>query len=215
MKVGFSGKGGAGKTTLASLFIQALSKDGREILAVDCDPDSNLGRALGFKDAEKLKPIVEMKDMINERMGIKNGDKTFYKLNPKIDDIPEKFARNKGNIKLIVMGTVEQGDSGCMCPESAFIKSLLAHLILKRDEHLVMDMEAGVEHLGRGTAGSCDFLLVVVEPSLNSIGTAKKIKNLAKEIGIRKIYAIGNKTKNKEEAKFIARNLGDIKLIDT
>lgn len=215
MKVAFTGKGGVGKTTLASLFIRALSQDGKEVLAVDCDPDSNLGRTLGFEGADTITPIVHMKEMIHERMGVKEDDKTFYKLNPKIDDIPDKFSQHKGNIKLIVMGTVEGGDTGCMCPENTFVKNLIRHLILRKGEHLVMDMEAGVEHFGRGTAGACDFVLTVVEPSLNSIATAKKISGFAKDIGIKKVYAIGNKIRSGKDTGFIKDTLGGIKVIET
>lgn len=215
MKVAFTGKGGVGKTTLASLFIQTLSKDGKEVLAVDCDPDVNLARTLGFSNAEDITPIIHMKEMIEERMGVKNGDRSFFKLNPKIDDIPDKFSKSKGNIKLIVMGALEEGGSGCMCPENTFIKQLLEHLILKMDEHLVMDMEAGVEHFGRGTAQGCDFVLIITEPSLNSIGTAKKISVFAKDIGIKKIYAVGNKIRSQKDSEFIKGQLGNIRLIET
>ena len=215
MKVAFTGKGGVGKTTLASLLIKSFSKDDEEVLAVDCDPDSNLARALGFKDAGKIKPIAHMKDVIDERMGITPGNRSFFKLNPRIDDIPDKFSKESGKIKLIVMGSVKEGGSGCMCPESAFIKNLLGHLILKRNEHVVMDMEAGVEHLGRGTAESCDFVLVVCDPSLNSIGTAKKIHGFANEIGVKKIYALGNKIRGKKDEEFIKKELKGIKLIGT
>lgn len=215
MKVAFTGKGGVGKTTLAGFFIRSLSSGGKEVLAVDCDPDANLARALGFRDFDKITPIVDMEDMINERMGIKNGQKSFFKLNPKIDDIPDKFSRTKENVKLIVMGTVDKGGEGCMCPESTFLKTLLSHLVLKRDEHMVMDMEAGIEHFGRGTAEGCDFVLVVVEPSLNSIETAKNIRSFAKDIGIKKVYAIGNKIRKAKDIEFIKTSLQEMKLAGT
>ncbi|MFH1594271.1 MAG: AAA family ATPase [Candidatus Omnitrophota bacterium] len=214
LKIAFTGKGGVGKTTLASLFIRVLSKD-EAVLAVDCDPDANLGRALGFKDAEKIRPIVNMKEMIADRMGIKDGDKSFYQLNPKIDDIPDSYSKNNGNIKLIVMGAVEEGGSGCMCPESAFVKSLISHLILRRNEHVVMDMEAGVEHLGRGTAGSCDFVITVCEPTHNSVETAKRIEGFAKDIGVRKIYAVGNKIRSASDRIFLEKALGEIRLLES
>jgi len=185
MKIAFTGKGGVGKTTLAGIFIQKLAEDGKEILAVDCDPDSNLARILGFDTSDSITPIVYMKDMINERMGVDEANKTFFKLNPKIDDIPDKFSRAKANIKLIVMGAVEKGGDGCMCPENSFTKSLLRHLMLKRGEHVVMDMEAGLEHFGRGTASACDAVLAVCEPSLNSIETVKKIAVVSKDIGVK------------------------------
>ncbi|NQU94721.1 MAG: AAA family ATPase [Candidatus Omnitrophica bacterium] len=214
MKIAFTGKGGVGKTTLASIFVNVLSKEG-EVLAIDCDPDSNLARNLGFGDAEKIKPIVKMEDMINKRMGVEKGKKSFYKLNPKIDDIPDKFSRTNGNVKLIVMGAVKEGGAGCMCPENAFVKNLISHLVLKRDENLVMDMEAGLEHFGRGTAEGCNFVLAVVEPSLNSIQTAKNVNELAKDIGVKKVYAIGNKVRTVADKTFIEKELGKIKLIET
>jgi len=156
-----------------------------------------------------------MKDMIDERMGVSGDDKSFFKLNPKIDDIPDKFARSKGNIKLIVMGRVEKGGKGCMCPENTFVKNLISHIILKRGEHLVMDMEAGLEHFGRGTAAACDFVLAIVEPSKNSIATAEKIYQIAKDIGIRKIFAIGNKVRSLKDKEFIQKELKKIKMIET
>lgn len=213
MKIAFTGKGGVGKTTLAGLFIRALSMEGTEVLAVDCDPDSNFGRVLGFESADKITPIIQMEEMINERMGVEKGKKSFYKLNPKIDDIPERFSKTRDNVKLIVMGAVKRGGSGCMCPENSFIKNLLNHIVLNTGEHIVMDMEAGLEHFGRGTAGSCDFVLAVVEPSVNSIQTAKNINKLAANLKIKKVYALGNKVRGPQDVDFIKKELGEIKLI--
>ncbi|MFH1753273.1 MAG: AAA family ATPase, partial [Candidatus Omnitrophota bacterium] len=167
MKIALAGKGGTGKTTLSALLIQRLAQKDKGVLAVDCDPDSNLGIALGFQGVEKITPIIKMEELIKERMGV-SADGTLFKLNPKIDDIPDKFSKKSGNIKLIVMGAVKKGGSGCVCPENAFVKNLIEHLVLRRGEDVVMDMEAGVEHFGRGTAQSCDSVLVVVEPSRKS-----------------------------------------------
>lgn len=212
MKVAFAGKGGTGKTTLSALFIQSLAGQGREVLAVDCDPDSNLGIALGFKDINEITPVIEMEELIRERMGVSD-DGTFFKLNPKIDDIPDKFARSKGNIKLIVMGAIKKGGSGCACPENAFVKNLMEHLVLKRGEDVVMDMEAGVEHFGRGTAQSCDAVLIVAEPSQKSLESARRIQKLAEDLRIKKIYTIANKIKGKEDIKFITDGLGQTEKI--
>lgn len=212
MKVAFAGKGGVGKTTLAALFIKALAKDGEKVLAIDCDPVTNLGRLLGIEDADKIVPIVEMKQLINERMET-SPDRTLYKLNPKVDDIPDRFAKRQDNIKLIVMGTVKTGGAGCMCPESNFLKVLLNKFLLTKDESVVMDMEAGVEHLGRATAGSVDNLFIVTEPSLSSIDAAKKIARLAADISIKAISIILNKTKNKQDFDFVKENIRPLKLI--
>lgn len=202
MKIAFAGKGGTGKTTLSALLIQAIAKRDTEVLAVDCDPDSNLGIALGFKDANKITPIIKMEELIKERMGV-SADGTMFKLNPKIDDIPDKFSRTKENIKLIVMGGVKKGGSGCVCPENAFVKNLIEHLVLKRGEDVVMDMEAGVEHFGRGTAQSCDSVLVVIEPSQKSIESAKRIVSLARDLHIKNICGIANKVRSDKDTQFI------------
>ncbi len=215
MKIAFAGKGGTGKTTLSALFIQRLAQKDNGVLAVDCDPDSNLGIALGFQDADKILPIIKMEKLIKERMGV-SADGTLFKLNPKIDDIPDKFSKKNGNIKLIVMGAVKKGGSGCVCPENAFVKNLIEHLVLKRGEDVVMDMEAGVEHFGRGTAQSCDSVLVVVEPSRKSLESAKRITKLAKDLGIKKIFAIANKVRSNKDGKFIEEGLGkDLETIES
>jgi CO dehydrogenase maturation factor len=215
VKIAFAGKGGTGKTTLSALLIQRLSQKDKEVLAVDCDPDSNLGIALGFKDADKITPIIKMEELIKERMGV-SADGTFFKLNPKIDDIPDTFSKRNGNIKLIVMGAIKKGGSGCACPENAFVKNLIEHLVLKRGEDVVMDMEAGVEHFGRGTAQSCDSVLVVVEPSQKSIESAKRISSLAKDLGIKSIHAVANKIRAEGDIEFIKESLQDkLELIES
>ncbi len=212
IKIAFAGKGGVGKSTLASLFIKALSKDVEEVLAVDCDPVTNLGRFLGIENSDKIVPIVQMKDLINERMEVSQ-DKSLYKLNPLVNDIPDKFASKKDNIKLIVMGTVKSGGSGCMCPESGFLKALLSNLLLNKDQCLVMDMEAGVEHLGRATAGFVDHLFIVIEPSLSSIEAAKKISNLASDLKIKDISVILNKVRSERELKFTRKKISPLTVI--
>lgn len=207
MKIAFTGKGGVGKTTLAALAICSLARRGQKVLAVDCDPDSNLAALLGFDDAGHITPIARMKGLIRKRMEVKEGVGPFYKLNPKIDDIPDAFKRKRGTVSALVMGTVERGDGGCMCPESTFLRNLLGRIMLKDDEHVVLDMEAGIEHLGRGTAAACDYLLTVVEPSTRSVETALKIAKLARGIGIRDIYAIANKVRSEDDRSFITRAL--------
>jgi CO dehydrogenase maturation factor len=213
MKIAFAGKGGAGKTTLASMMIKLLAEDKRRILAVDADPNSNLAGSLGFPQAREIKPIVEMKDLIYERMDIKQDPKgSFYKLNPRIDDIPEKFIRKRNGIGLIVMGTVDAGGSGCVCPESTFLRELLKHLVLNQDEDIVMDMEAGIEHLGRSTAASMDCLLAVAEPTLASIETGLRVRGLAEDLKIKTLF-IGNKIREKQDEKILYEKLGSSSIV--
>jgi len=203
MKIAFTGKGGVGKTTVASLLIRSLAKDKRRVLAVDCDPDPNLAAALGFPDASSIAPISKMKDMIYERMEIKDNNPVIYKMNPRIDDIPARFIKKKDSIELIAMGTVEKGGAGCVCPESVFLRDLLGQIVLGEREDIVMDMDPGVEHLGRRTAKSVDAFIVVVEPSINSVDTAKKIQKLSSDIGINDVFIVGNKVRGEKDKVFI------------
>jgi CO dehydrogenase maturation factor len=207
MKIAISGKGGVGKTTISAYLINRLAASGLKVLAIDADPDANLGQALGMEGADELPPISSMKDLIQERTEAQPGYGGWFKMNPKVDDIPEKISLKKGNIRLLVMGGIDSGGSGCVCPESVFLKNLMNHLILGRKDALVMDMEAGIEHLGRGTAQSVDRLLVVVEPGSRSVATAKRVRALASEIGLKKISIVGNKVRSAKDEEFLKKNL--------
>lgn len=206
-----------GKTTLASLLARLYAAEGNNVLAIDANPDANLGTALGLFPEEVVRnitPIAELKELIEERTGAKPGTTApFFKLNPRVDDIPDRFSATKGRIKLLIMGTVKTGGSGCMCPESALLKALIAHLLLRRSEVVILDMDAGIEHLGRGTAGSVDAFIVVVEPGRRSLQTARAIKNLAGDIGINRCYVVGNKVKSDSDQRFIVDNLPDFELL--
>jgi CO dehydrogenase maturation factor len=190
-----------------------LASQGRQVLALDADPDANLASCLGVPADEPVTPISEMTDLIEQRTGSKDNYGGYFKLNPKVDDIPEKFARHMGNIRLLVLGGVRQGGAGCICPATALIKALLSHLVLARDGAVVMDMEAGIEHLGRATAQSMDALLVVVTSSPWSIETAHRIKILADQIGLRRLFAVANGILDQAEIEPIRQRLGDIPLI--
>ncbi len=208
MKIAISGKGGVGKTTLASLIIKNFSDRGNKVLAIDADPDANLAGALGIEHPELIVPISEMKELIEERTESKTGTMgSFFKLNPHVSDLPEKLSVQKGNIRVMVMGGVKRGGGGCICPESVMLKTLITHLILARDEVVVLDMEAGIEHLGRGTASSVNKLIVVVEPGKRSIETAHQIKKLAQDLGLKNIVLVGNKIRNESDKEFLLKQL--------
>lgn len=206
MKLAITGKGGVGKTTLTALLAQSYADMGRQVLAVDADPSPCLAGALGFP-AElraELKPIAEMDVLIEERTGAKPGTMGgFFTLNPRVDDIPERFSVLHRGVRLLEMGSVDLGGSGCICPESAMLKTLFTHLLFRKDDILLLDMYAGVEHLGRATVDFVDAMLVVVEPTRRSLGTAAQIKKLANDIGLQRLYLVGNKVRNDEEAKFL------------
>ena len=208
MKVAISGKGGVGKTTLASLLSRVFAEAGYSVLAIDADPNSNLAATLGISNPDDITPISEMSALIEERTGAKPGKSGgFFKLNPKVDDLPEKYALKYNGIRLMVMGRIKQGGTGCYCPENALLKALVTHLLLGRDEVVILDMEAGVEHLGRATARAVDRLIVVVEPGRRSIETARRIKKLAEEIDIHNIAAVGSKVRSQSERDFLTSSL--------
>ncbi len=210
MKIAVSGKGGVGKTTFSSLLIRTLDDIGKKVLAIDADPDANLAAALGIPDAEKIVPISEMKEMVYERTGAQPGSiGGFYKLNPKVDDLPDSLSAKLNQIKLMRLGGVKKGGAGCICPESTLLKALVMHIVLARDEFVVMDMEAGIEHLGRGTARAVDRLIVVVEPGRRSIDTAGHIRELAGQIGLTQISVVGNKIRGDKDIEFLKKHLSD------
>jgi CO dehydrogenase maturation factor len=206
MKIAITGKGGVGKTTLAALLAQAYSDMGRQVLAVDADPSPCLAGALGFPAElrDKLHPISEMDELIYERTGARPGTVGgFFTINPRVDDIPERFSVVNRGVRLLEMGAVDIGGSGCICPESAMLKTLFTHLLFRKDDVLILDMYAGVEHLGRATVDFVDAMLVVVEPTRRSLGTAAQIKSLAADIGLTRLWLIGNKVRNEEEGTFL------------
>ncbi len=210
MKIAVSGKGGVGKTTFAALLARLYAEEGRTVLTADVDPDSNLGLALGFtpEELEEITPISKMRDLIAERTGASSdGLSKFFKINPKVDDIPEKFAKEKNGVKMLVMGTVETGGSGCVCPEHVVLRRLISHLIVQRDEVVIMDMEAGLEHLGRGTADSMDEFIVVIEPGTRSVQTYQNIKKLAGDLGIKRVRVVANKVSDEKDERFIRDNI--------
>ena len=216
MKIAVSGKGGVGKTTLTALLAQAFADAGRQVLAVDADPAPCLAGALGFP-AElraRLQPIAAMDALIEERTGAKPGTVGgFFTLNPRVDDIPERFSVSRRGVRLLEMGSVDIGGSGCICPESAMLKTLFTHLLFRRDDLLLLDMYAGVEHLGRATVDFVDALIIVVEPTRRSLGTAAQIKKLAHDIGLTRLWLVGNKVQDEDEAGFIAAASPDLPLL--
>src|SRR3989304_441262 len=206
MKLSITGKGGVGKTTLTALLAQAYADQGRDVLAVDADPSPCLAGALGFPEGlrAQLHPIAEMDALIEERTGAKPGTVGgFFTLNPRVDDIPERFSVLHRGVRLLEMGSVELGGSGCICPEAAMLKTLFTHLLFRKDDILLLDMYAGVEHLGRATVDFVDAMLVVVEPTRRSLATAAQIKKLANDIGLKRLWLVGNKVRNAEEAAFL------------
>lgn len=214
MKLAISGKGGVGKTTFASLLIRTFNDLGKHVLAIDADPDANLAAALGIDNSNEITPISEMKALIFERTEVQPGSiGGFFKLNPRVDDLPDALSVKLDNIKLMRLGGVKKGGSGCICPESTLLKALITHIVLARDEVVVMDMEAGIEHLGRATAQAVDKLLVVVEPGRRSIDTAGHIKKLAMEIGLKNIALIGNKIRKDQDRKFLKQHLPDFEFL--
>ena len=214
MKIAITGKGGVGKTLLASLLSRIFADSGYSVIAIDADPDANLAATLGFPHPENITPISEMSTLIEERTGAKPGQAgSFFKLNPKVDDLPETYSISHDGIKLMVMGRIKRGGTGCYCPEGVLLQALLTHLLVQRDEVVILDMEAGIEHLARGTAKAVDKLIVVVEPGRRSIETALRINELAKDIGLRNIAVVGNKLRSQSEKEFLISSLPGLQFL--
>lgn len=212
MKIAITGKGGVGKTTFSSILSRMFAEDGYRVVAVDADPDANFASALGFTKEvyESIVPIADMKDVISDRTSSQSGTfNKMFKLNPKVDDIPQKYCKEHNGVRLLTLGSVDYGGSGCVCPEHVLLKRLCSHLILQNKDVVIMDMEAGIEHLGRGTAQGVDAFVVVVESGERSIQTYRKVKQLGGDIGVRKVFVVGNKIRNNEDEEFIKSNLED------
>ena len=215
LKIAIGGKGGVGKTTITSLLARCFAAENQnKVIAIDADPVANLAAGLGIPEDKPITPISELKDLIAERTGAKPGTMGgFFTLNPKVDDIPERFSLEKDGVKLLVMGTVQSGGSGCICPESTILKALMNHLVLYRDDIVIMDMEAGVEHLGRATSSSVDALIVVVNPGARSRVAAERIRKLGRDIGIKNILVLGNRVKGAEDEQLIRESLADFEIL--
>ncbi len=208
MKVAITGKGGVGKTTFASTLCRLYADEGRKVLAADVDPDANLGLALGLTEEEvnAIVPVSRMKELAKERTAA-NASNTFYKLNPEVSDLPDELSRDVNGVKLLVMGTVDTGGSGCVCPEHVMLKAILSNLVFRRDDVVVMDMEAGLEHLGRGTASMMDQFVVVIEPGARSVQTYQRIKQLARDIGVTQVRVVANKVRDARDEEFIKAHI--------
>jgi CO dehydrogenase maturation factor len=193
-----------------------LADQGKKVLAIDADPDSNLASAIGLpKDTlSKLLPIASMTSMIEERTGAKKG--TFgalFKLNPKVDDLPDEMGVTYQGVKLLLLGCIPQGGGGCFCPENVLLKNLVRHLLVQREEALIIDMEAGLEHLGRGSTGYVDALIIVVEPGQRAINTARQIKKLGEDLHIKNMMIVGNKINSDQDRQIIEENLTEFPVL--
>ena len=213
MKIAITGKGGVGKTTLSACLSRYLAEQGQSVVVVDADPDADTAFALGLESAPE--PLSALKELINERTGASGSGGEYFSLNPKVDDIPDRYSVEVNGVRLLRMGRLAQGGSGCFCPENAFLKNLLAHLFFSEDQYVVLDMEAGIEHLGRGTAQGVNAMLVAVEPGRMSMRTALQVKEYAADIGLDKVGVIANNYSSDEELEAIRREIGSLPLVGT
>lgn len=215
MKLSVAGKGGVGKTFIAATLARLLAREGYNVLAVDADSNINLASSLGIprEVAERVVPLSENSRLIEERTGVLPGSSygVVFRMTPTVNDIVDRFGMiGPDGVKLLVMGTVKAADKGCMCPAYALLRVLMQHLFIQRKEIVIMDMEAGLEHLGRGTTRRMDSMLVVVEPGMKSIETLLRIKRLASELEIREVLAVGNKIRNEDERRFIEERMREL-----
>ena len=205
MKIAVSGKGGVGKTLLSGTLASYFAKKGFKVMAIDADPSPNLALTLGIpvEEANKILPISENAELLDKKT--RTDYPGLYKLHFTVDDIIEDNGMESPyGVNLLVMGTVKTAGQGCACGANAVVRELLRHLIVDREEIVVVDMEAGVEHMGRGTASQVDIMLVVADSSRKSLEIAKKISRMAHEAGIKKVFIVGNRVRDSEEKELIA-----------
>jgi len=215
-KIAVVGKGGVGKTTLASLLAYVLVERGQAVYAIDADPNPTLGLALGFPSVllRDLAAVAEMRDLIEERTGARPGESgAYFRLNPRVDDIPARFSVTHRGVHLLRMGSVRGAGAGCVCPENTLLRALVTHLLLRETETVLLDMVAGLEHLGRGTAASVDVMFVVTEPGTRSVGVTAEIVGLAQDLGIPRVLGVANKVRGDKDLAFIRDQLPDLPLV--
>lgn len=210
LKIAISGKGGVGKTTVIGIIARLFGRDGKKVIAVDADPSPCLASVLDIETDKEIKPLTKMIDLIEDRTGVRPGSSygKMFILNPKVDDLTKRFGiPAKDNVNLLVLGTIKKGGGGCFCPESALLKNLMRHLISEKETVLIIDMMAGLENFGRGTAEKMDILVIVIEPGLRSLDTASQIKKLSNEIGVKNVFSVLNKVTSIDEEEFVKEEL--------
>jgi CO dehydrogenase maturation factor len=208
MRIAISGKGGVGKTTVAALWGHGFASEGRDVFLIDADPDANLAAALGVAPASLPTPLVALKELVKERTGA-DPDKLgqYFRLNPHVADLPDAYAVNVAGMKLLVLGGLKRGGGGCACPQGVFLKAMMRHLMLQRREVLLVDMEAGLEFLGRASVTGIDALVIVVEPGRRSLDTAEAIARMGRDIGIERFGAVLNKVTDPSQVETIRAGL--------
>lgn len=217
MKIAVAGKGGVGKTFISGTLARLLARDGYNVLAVDADPNINLASTLGIPSevAERIVPLSENDALVEEKTGVAPGSSygSVFRMTPTVSDIVEKFGVvGPDGVQLLVMGTVKGGETGCMCPANALLRVLIQHLLIQRKDVVVMDMVAGLEHLGRGTARRVEAMLAVVEPRMKAIDTIRRILKLASEIEVQEVLAVGNKISGEKERLFIEDQMREVEV---
>jgi CO dehydrogenase maturation factor len=213
-KIAIGGKGGVGKTTICSILAQLFAKSGYDVLAIDADHDTHIAASMGIPADQAPEPLIHMKTLIGERTGTdRNAVGAYFRMNPEVSDLPEKYWLCVNNLKLLVLGGIKKAGSGCACSEGSFLLALLSHTILHRQEVVLVDLDAGVECMGRSSIEGIDALVIVVEPGCRSLDTARNISEMAKSLKIRQVAAIANKITDHRQIEQITAQLGEIPLL--
>ncbi|MGY0287729.1 MAG: ATP-binding protein [Candidatus Methanodesulfokora washburnensis] len=205
MKILVAGKGGTGKTTVSALLSHFFCSSGHDVLALDTDSTPNLAMSIGVSPdiSKSIVPLVKNEDLVEERTGARPGESwgVFFNLSPEVEDIVEKYGiKIKDKLSLLVVGSIDSAKQGCLCPAIALARSLLKHILLKNDQIVIVDAEAGAEVFGRGLAEDFDYMLCMSEPTLRSLEISKNLIRMADELGIRNNVLVVNKVVDEERA---------------
>jgi len=203
-KIVITGKGGVGKTTLTSCLSKLLATKNMNVLAVDEDPQMNLPYALGLpvEEASKIVPLNKNLDYIEEKTGVRPGKSwgNLFRLNPRVEDVVNRFGvKINDNLNLLVMGTVVQAAAGCLCAENVLLDSVIKHLALRKNEMIILDTQAGVEHFGRALAKGFSQCIVISDNTFNALSVAEHSAELARQIGIPYVHLAVNKIKGESK----------------
>ena len=213
IRIVITGKGGVGKTTITALLAHLFAGSGYTTLAIDEDPQMNLPYAIGIPrdEGDRIVPLSKNFDYVEEKTGARPGAGwgMMLKLNPDVEDVVERFGvKGPGGVNVLVMGTIEQAAGGCLCPENTLLEAVIHYVSLRKNEVILMDTPAGVEHFGRTIARGFDQALLVTDPTFNAVKVVRHATQLARGLGIRTIWLVINRVRSENDVQKVRELMG-------